>query len=297
MSTDAKMLRHDRGTTGGSIRFPRCATRTYRTSNGQTRSEIWVSVSNRCMGCTQLATSGITGPIICRYVRHMHTNDVTRPADWSEMVVTRTSRHVAPPSSPPGPGGRTILPAMPVLRSRLDPAAAETRANHDAMAALVEELRKRQGELAGRGAGGDDRSIERHRERGKLPVRERIDRLLDPGSPFLELSPLAANGLYDDDAPGAGIVTGIGRVEGTTCVIVANDATVKGGTYYPMTVKKHLRAQEIALENRLPCIYLVDSGGAFLPLQADVFPDRDHFGGSSTTRRGCRPRRSPRSRS
>ena len=132
--------------------------------------------------------------------------------------------------------------------------------------------------LAGRGAGGDDRSIERHRERGKLPVRERIDRLLDPGSPFLELSPLAATGLYDDDAPGAGIVTGIGRVEGTTCVIVANDATVKGGTYYPMTVKKHLRAQEIALENRLPCIYLVDSGGAFLPLQADVFPDRDHFG-------------------
>ncbi|MFL5770506.1 MAG: carboxyl transferase domain-containing protein [Chloroflexota bacterium] len=167
---------------------------------------------------------------------------------------------------------------MPVLRSRLDPAAAETRANHDAMAALVDELRRRQSDLADRGAGGDDASIQRHRERGKLPVRDRIDRLLDPGSPFLELSPLAANGLYDDDAPGAGIVTGIGQVEGTTCVIVANDATVKGGTYYPMTVKKHLRAQEIALENRLPCIYLVDSGGAFLPLQADVFPDRDHFG-------------------
>jgi acetyl-CoA carboxylase carboxyltransferase component len=167
---------------------------------------------------------------------------------------------------------------MPVLRSRLDPGAAETRANHDAMARLVDELRRRQSELADRGAGGDDRSIERHRERGKLPIRERIDHLLDPGSPFLELSPLAANGLYDDDAPGAGIVTGIGRVEGTTCVIVANDATVKGGTYYPMTVKKHLRAQEIALENRLPCLYLVDSGGAFLPLQADVFPDRDHFG-------------------
>ena len=167
---------------------------------------------------------------------------------------------------------------MPVLRSRLDPAAAETRANHDAMAALVDDLRERQEAVAGRGAGGDDRSIERHRERGKLPVRERIDRLLDPGSPFLELSPLAATGLYDDDAPGAGIVTGIGRVEGTTCVIVANDATVKGGTYYPMTVKKHLRAQEVALENQLPCIYLVDSGGAFLPLQADVFPDRDHFG-------------------
>ena len=121
-------------------------------------------------------------------------------------------------------------------------------------------------------------SIARHRERGKLPVRERIERLLDPGSAFLELSPLAATGLYDDEAPGAGIVTGIGRIEGTTCVVVANDATVKGGTYYPMTVKKHLRAQEIALENRLPCVYLVDSGGAFLPLQADVFPDRDHFG-------------------
>jgi acetyl-CoA carboxylase carboxyltransferase component len=167
---------------------------------------------------------------------------------------------------------------MPVLRSRLDPAAAETRANHDAMTALVDELRRRQSELADRGAGGDDASIQRHRDRGKLPVRDRIDRLLDPGSPFLELSPLAANGLYDDDAPGAGIVTGIGQIEGTTCVIVANDATVKGGTYYPMTVKKHLRAQEIAFENRLPCIYLVDSGGAFLPLQADVFPDRDHFG-------------------
>ena len=167
---------------------------------------------------------------------------------------------------------------MPVLRSRLDPAARETQANHEAMAGLVVDLRARQATVAGRGAGGDERSIARHRERGKLPVRERIERLLDPGSAFLELSPLAATGLYDDDAPGAGIVTGIGRVEGTTCVVVANDATVKGGTYYPMTVKKHLRAQEIALENRLPCIYLVDSGGAFLPLQAEVFPDRDHFG-------------------
>src|SRR5690606_1378443 len=132
--------------------------------------------------------------------------------------------------------------------------------------------------LAERGAAGDDRAIVRHRERGKLPVRERIDRLVDPGSAFLELSALAAYGLYDDEAPGAGIVTGIGRVEGVECVIVANDATVKGGTYYPMTVKKHLRAQEVALENRLPCLYLVDSGGAFLPLQDEVFPDRDHFG-------------------
>jgi acetyl-CoA carboxylase carboxyltransferase component len=167
---------------------------------------------------------------------------------------------------------------MSVLRSRLDPAAAETRANHAAMAGLVDDLRARQAAIADRGAAGDDRSIERHRERGKLPVRERVERLIDPGTAFLELSPLAANGLYDEDAPGAGIVTGIGRIEGTTCVVVANDATVKGGTYYPLTVKKHLRAQEIALENRLPCVYLVDSGGAFLPLQAEVFPDRDHFG-------------------
>ena len=167
---------------------------------------------------------------------------------------------------------------MAVLRSRLDPASPDARANRDAMAALVADLRSRHATLADGGAGGDERSIARHRERGKLPVRERIDRLLDPGSAFLELSALAASGLYDDEAPGAGIVTGLGRVEGTTCVIVANDATVKGGTYYPMTVKKHLRAQEIALENRLPCIYLVDSGGAFLPLQAEVFPDRDHFG-------------------
>jgi acetyl-CoA carboxylase carboxyltransferase component len=167
---------------------------------------------------------------------------------------------------------------MTVLRTSLDPAAPTTRANADAMRAMVEELRTRTRTLTERGAGGDDRSIARHRERGKLPVRERIDRLIDPGSTFLELSAHAANGLYDDDAPGAGIVTGIGRVEGVECAIVANDATVKGGTYYPLTVKKHLRAQEIALENRLPSLYLVDSGGAFLPLQDEVFPDREHFG-------------------
>ncbi len=167
---------------------------------------------------------------------------------------------------------------MSVLRSRLDPKADDTRANVEGMTGLVEELRERTAAVGDRGAGGDQRSIARHRERGKLPVRERIDRLLDPGSAFLELSALAANGLYDDGAPSAGIITGLGWVEGTMCVIVANDATVKGGTYYPMTVKKHLRAQEIALENRLPCVYLVDSGGAFLPLQADVFPDREHFG-------------------
>jgi len=167
---------------------------------------------------------------------------------------------------------------MTVLRSEIDPDAPQARANADAMRALVDDLRVRQAALAQRGAGGDDRSIARHRERGKLPVRERIDRLIDPGSAFLELNALAATDLYEGDAPGAGIVTGIGRVEGVECVLVANDATVKGGTYYPMTVKKHLRAQEIALENRLPCLYLVDSGGAFLPLQDEVFPDRDHFG-------------------
>jgi 3-methylcrotonyl-CoA carboxylase beta subunit len=167
---------------------------------------------------------------------------------------------------------------MSVLVSRLDLHSAEARANREVMTRLVGELRARTAAVTGNGAGGDERSIQRHRERGKLPVRERIDLLVDPGSAFLELSPLAADGMYDGEAPSAGIVTGIGRIEGTTCVVVANDATVKGGTYYPMTVKKHLRAQEIALENQLPCVYLVDSGGAFLPLQAEVFPDREHFG-------------------
>src|ERR687897_273606 len=167
---------------------------------------------------------------------------------------------------------------MAVLRSTLDPAAPDSRANSDAMGALVDDLRTRHRRISERGAAGDDRSIDRHRERGKLPVRERVDRLIDPGSAFLELNALAATDLYDGDAPGAGIVTGIGRVEGVECVIVANDATVKGGTYYPMTVKKHLRAQEIAQQNRLPCIYLVDSGGANLPHQTEVFPDREHFG-------------------
>src|SRR5262245_24316052 len=127
-------------------------------------------------------------------------------------------------------------------------------------------------------AGGGPKAVARHREQGKLLARERVEKLLDPGSPFLELSPLAADGLYEDDAPGAGLVTGIGRVAGREVLLVANDATVKGGTYYPMTVKKHLRAQQVAIENRLPCLYLVDSGGAYLPLQAEVFPDREHFG-------------------
>jgi acetyl-CoA carboxylase carboxyltransferase component len=167
---------------------------------------------------------------------------------------------------------------MAILRSSIVPGSDAYAANDAAMRELVDDLRARSAAVAARGAAGDDRSIARHRERGKLPVRDRITRLIDPGGAFLELSALAATGMYDGDAPGAGIVTGIGQVAGVECVLVANDATVKGGTYYPMTVKKHLRAQEIALENRLPCIYLVDSGGAFLPLQDEVFPDREHFG-------------------
>jgi acetyl-CoA carboxylase carboxyltransferase component len=164
---------------------------------------------------------------------------------------------------------------MDIIETRIEPSSDLFRTNRDRMAALVAELRGRVGTVR---QGGGPKYLERHRAQGKLPVRERIDRLLDPGSPFLELSPLAAWELYDGEAPSAGIVTGIGRVSGREVMIVANDATVKGGTYYPVTVKKHLRAQQVALENRLPCLYLVDSGGAFLPLQAEVFPDREHFG-------------------
>src|SRR5205809_401456 len=164
---------------------------------------------------------------------------------------------------------------MEPLETQIRADSPEFRHNRDRMTTLVDELRTR---LAQARLGGGERYLQRHREQGKLPVRERIDRLLDPGSPLLELSPLAGWGLYDNEAPGAGLVTGIGRVSGREVLIVGNDATVKGGTYYPVTVKKHVRAQQIALENRLPCVYLVDSGGAFLPLQADVFPDREHFG-------------------
>src|SRR5689334_5196448 len=164
---------------------------------------------------------------------------------------------------------------MAVLTSQLDREAEEFARRHERMEELVAQLRERSGQIA---RGGGERAVERHRSRGKLPARERIDRLVDPGSAFLELNALAAWEMYDGDAPSAGIVTGIGVIEGQQCVIVANDATVKGGSYFPLTVKKHLRAQEIAAQNRLPCVYLVDSGGAFLPLQAEVFPDRDHFG-------------------
>jgi 3-methylcrotonyl-CoA carboxylase beta subunit len=164
---------------------------------------------------------------------------------------------------------------MSRLPSQVDARSAEFQANRDAMAALVADLRAR---TAAAAAGGPAKAVEKHRARGRLLARERIDLLLDTGSPFLELSPLAAHGLYGGEVPGAGIVTGIGRVAGRECVVVANDPTVKGGTYYPLTVKKHLRAQEIARENRLPCVYLVESGGAFLPAQDEVFPDREHFG-------------------
>jgi 3-methylcrotonyl-CoA carboxylase beta subunit len=163
----------------------------------------------------------------------------------------------------------------PILTSALSPGSEQFRANAAHNRALAERLR---GDVARAALGGGEKSRERHTARGKLLPRDRVERLLDPGSPFLEIGQLAANGLYDDEVPGAGVIAGIGRVSGRQCMIVCNDATVKGGTYFPMTVKKHLRAQEIAEANYLPCIYLVDSGGANLPHQAEVFPDRDHFG-------------------
>ena len=163
---------------------------------------------------------------------------------------------------------------MPIA-SIIDTRSAEFSANAARMRALGDELKAKRAEAA---LGGSQRTRERHLSRGKLLPRDRVMRLLDPGSPFLELSPLAANGMYDDAIHGAGLITGIGRIEGRECAIVCNDSTIKGGTYYPMTVKKHLRAQEVARENRLPCIYLVDSGGANLPHQTEVFPDREHFG-------------------
>ncbi|MGZ5114399.1 MAG: carboxyl transferase domain-containing protein [Usitatibacter sp.] len=164
---------------------------------------------------------------------------------------------------------------MPRIKSRLDTGAAAFQANAKHHRALAEDLRRRVAHVA---EGGGAQAQKKHTARGKLLPRDRVRALLDPGTPFLELSQLAAFGMYGDDAPCAGIITGIGRIEGREVVIVANDDTVKGGTYYPMTVKKHLRAQEIASQNHLPCVYLVDSGGAFLPLQDEVFPDKEHFG-------------------
>src|SRR5271157_4390041 len=164
---------------------------------------------------------------------------------------------------------------MPIIETQLDTRDATFAKNRDALASLVADLRARVAVIE---EGGGEQARARHAGRGKLLPRERVRTLLDPGTPFLELSQLAAYEMYDDNIAAAGIITGVGRVAGRECVIVCNDATVKGGTYYPMTVKKHLRAQDIARENHLPCIYLVDSGGANLPNQTDVFPDRDHFG-------------------
>src|SRR5438094_1735250 len=164
---------------------------------------------------------------------------------------------------------------MVVLSPQVERKSDEFEGRRELMGGLVAELRERTAQVS---RGGGQKATERHRSRGKLTARERIDRLVDPGGAFLELNALAAWELYDGQAPAAGIVTGVGAVEGRECVIVANDATVKGGSYFPLTVKKHLRAQEVAAQNHLPCLYLVDSGGAFLPLQDEVFPDRDHFG-------------------
>ncbi|KAB1451753.1 carboxyl transferase domain-containing protein [Bordetella bronchiseptica] len=164
---------------------------------------------------------------------------------------------------------------MPIIESRVDTRSQDYADNARAMQAQLDDLNQK---LARTAQGGSETARAKHVGRGKLLPRERVEQLVDPGSPFLELSPMAAHGMYGDEAPGAGMITGVGRIAGTECVIVCNDATVKGGTYYPMTVKKHLRAQEIAAQNRLPCVYLVDSGGANLPRQDEVFPDRDHFG-------------------
>src|SRR5581483_11700861 len=165
--------------------------------------------------------------------------------------------------------------ALAILTSSIDRSSAEFRANAERMRALIDELKARRAEAA---LGGPEKARQRHVGRGKLLPRDRVMTLIDPGSPFLELSPLAANGMYGEDIHAAGLITGICRVEGRECMVVANDSTIKRGTYYPMTVKKHLRAQEIARENQLPCIYMVDSGGANLPHQTEVFPDREHFG-------------------
>src|SRR5215813_1496406 len=164
---------------------------------------------------------------------------------------------------------------MTILSSTVDTRSDAFKRNAEAMRALVDDLRQRTEKVR---LGGGEEARKRHVARGKLLPRERVRALLDSGSPFLELSPLAALDMYDNEAPGSGVITGVGRVSGVECVVVCNDATVKGGTYYPMTVKKHLRAQEVAMENRLPCIYLVDSGGANLPQWPEVFPDKTHFG-------------------
>ena len=181
---------------------------------------------------------------------------------------------------------------MTILQSKVNPRSEEFQANQASMAKAVADLRDKVTTIQ---QGGGPSYQERHIARGKLLPRERINRLLDDGSPFLEVGQFAAYNVYDEEVPAAGVVAGVGRVSGTECMIIANDATVKGGSYYPLTVKKHLRAQEIALQNRLPCIYLVDSGGANLPRQDDVFPDRDHFGRIFYNQAACPPTTFPRS--
>ncbi len=172
------------------------------------------------------------------------------------------------------------------LRSSIDPASTDFATNAEAMRALVAQLRERLDEVAG---GGGEASRTRHISRGKMLARERVDLLIDPGTAFLELSPLAAYGLYGGDVHSASIITGVGRISGRECVIVANDATIKGGTYYPLTVKKHLRAQDVARQNNLPCVYMVDSGGAFLPMQDEIFPTSGISAASFTIKLRCRP--------
>jgi len=164
---------------------------------------------------------------------------------------------------------------MKIIKTQIDSTTDQYESNRSFMIQLVDDLRT---QLNAAAQGGSEASRKKHTDRGKLLVRERINLLLDPGSPFLEVAPMAAKGMYQNAAPAAGMVAGIGLVHGQPVMVVANDATVKGGTYFPMTVKKHLRAQEVAMENHLPCVYLVDSGGAFLPLQDEVFPDKEHFG-------------------
>ena len=164
---------------------------------------------------------------------------------------------------------------MKRLQTKIDTNSDEFKSNSESMKSLVSELHGRLEEVK---KGGPPQHVERHKRRGKLTARERISRLLDPDSPFLELNPLAAYNIYKNDAPSAGIVTGVGIVHGREVLVISNDATVKGGTYYPLTIAKHVRAQEVAMDNNLPCVYLVDSGGVFLPLQDGVFPDKEHFG-------------------
>ena len=199
------------------------------------------------------------------------------PGQWSESsgcVSARRNDTMA--ASPSRKLRRTMKPpkAMP-LHSSTDPTSSDFARNAEAMRALVAELRDKLDQVAG---GGGEASRARHTSRGKMLARQRVDLLIDPGTAFLELSPLAAYGLYGGDVHSASIITGVGRISGRECMIVANDATIKGGTYYPMTVKKHLRAQDIARQNNLPCVYMVDSGGAFLPQQDEIFPDERHFG-------------------